>query len=171
MDSTIPSSAPPRGPASADPSAAGAPGVETTLPPFSPAEEALITVLLKRGLLTTEQVRTAQVYSQERNRDLRQAILELNLITPDLLNQIKVAHAASRPQIRLFARNLLQGRDKLHAAELPVTDPAVDLPRLMLLWAYGDGSLGYRVQEIPEAAWIERVEFGIGFRNFLICKH
>lgn len=41
----------------------------------------------------------------------------------------------------------------------------------MLLWAYGDGSLGYQVQEIPEAGWIERVEFGIGFRDFLICKH
>jgi Wadjet protein JetA len=90
---------------------------------------------------------------------------------PDLLNQIKVAHAASRPQIRQFARNLLQGRNELHAAELPVTDLTVDLPRLILLWAYGDGSLGYQVQEIPEAAWIERVESGIGFRDFLICKH
>ena len=55
---------------------------------FSPAEEALITVLLKKGLLSTEQVRTAQVYSQEHNRDLRQSILELNLISPEVLNQL-----------------------------------------------------------------------------------
>ncbi|HZW32309.1 MAG TPA: GspE/PulE family protein [Isosphaeraceae bacterium] len=87
MDSSTPSSAPPRGPAPADPLAV-APGGETVLPAFSAAEEALLTVLLKRGLLTTEQVRTAQVYSQEHHRDLRQAILELNLITPDLLNQL-----------------------------------------------------------------------------------
>jgi type IV pilus assembly protein PilB len=58
------------------------------MPAFSPAEEALIAVLMKRGLLSTEQVRTAQVYSQEHNRDLRQAILELNLITADVLNQL-----------------------------------------------------------------------------------
>ena len=55
---------------------------------FSPAEEALITVLLKKGLLTNEQVRAAQLYSQEHNRDLRQAILELNLISPEVLNQL-----------------------------------------------------------------------------------
>ncbi len=61
---------------------------EALLHGFSPAEETLITVLLKKGLLTTEQVRTAQVYGQEHNRDLRQSILELNLISPDLLNQL-----------------------------------------------------------------------------------
>ena len=45
-------------------------------------------MLLKKGLLSTEQVRLAQVYGQEHNRDLRQSILELNLISPDLLNQL-----------------------------------------------------------------------------------
>ena len=61
---------------------------EALLQGFSPAEETLITVLLKKGLLTTDQVRTAQIYGQEHNRDLRQSILELNLISPDLLNQL-----------------------------------------------------------------------------------
>ncbi len=61
---------------------------EALLPAFSPAEEALITVLLKKGLLTTEQVRAAQLYGQEHNRDLRQSILELNLISPEVLNQL-----------------------------------------------------------------------------------
>jgi type IV pilus assembly protein PilB len=55
---------------------------------LSPVENALITVLLKQGLLTTEQVRSAQAYGVERKRDLRQAILELNLISPELLNQL-----------------------------------------------------------------------------------
>jgi type IV pilus assembly protein PilB len=61
---------------------------EAMLPALSPAEEALITVLLKRGLLSSEQVRSAQVYGQDHNRDLRQSILELNLISPELLNQL-----------------------------------------------------------------------------------
>ena len=55
---------------------------------LSAAEEALITGLIKKGLLSTDQVRAAQVYSQEHNRDLRQSILELNLISPELLNQL-----------------------------------------------------------------------------------
>ncbi len=66
------------------PAAAGDP----VLSAFSPAEEALLTVLLKKGLLSTEQVRVAQVYSQEHNRDLRQSILELNLISAEVLNQL-----------------------------------------------------------------------------------
>lgn len=89
---------------------------------------------------------------------------------PELLGQIRVAHAASRPQIRRFVRELLHGQTKLHAAELPFTDPYVDLPRLMLLWSYGDGSLGYRVQELPDALWIEHTELEIGFRDFLIVN-
>ena len=57
-------------------------------PGLSPVEQALVTVLLKKGLLSTDQVRVAQVYGQEHKRDLRQAILELNLISPELLNQL-----------------------------------------------------------------------------------
>jgi len=58
------------------------------LPGLTAVENALIAVFLKRGLLTTEQVRAAQFYSKEHNRDLRQSILELNLISPELLNQL-----------------------------------------------------------------------------------
>ncbi len=82
--SPAPSFPPPGGPSPGGVAAA----VEAMFQGFSPAEEALITVLLKKGLLSTEQVRAAQVYGQERNRDLRQSILELNLISPDLLNQL-----------------------------------------------------------------------------------
>jgi type IV pilus assembly protein PilB len=48
----------------------------------------LVTVFLKKGLLSADQVRAAQVYATEHKRDLRQAILELNLISPDVLNQL-----------------------------------------------------------------------------------
>jgi type II secretory ATPase GspE/PulE/Tfp pilus assembly ATPase PilB-like protein len=82
--SPAPSFPTPGGPFPAGAVAAG----EALFQGFSPAEEALIAVLLKKGLLSTEQVRTAQVYGQEHNRDLRQSILELNLISPDLLNQL-----------------------------------------------------------------------------------
>ena len=68
---------------------AGAAGLAgAVLPGLSPVEQVLVTVLLKRGLLSTEQVRAAQVYCHEHKRDLRQAILELNLISPELLNQL-----------------------------------------------------------------------------------
>jgi type II secretory ATPase GspE/PulE/Tfp pilus assembly ATPase PilB-like protein len=72
----------------ATPARSATPAGEAMLLNFSPAEEALITALMKRGLLSTEQVRAAQLYSQERNRDIRQSILELNLISPELLNQL-----------------------------------------------------------------------------------
>jgi type IV pilus assembly protein PilB len=63
-------------------------GAEAVLHGLSPSEHALVAALLKRGLLTIEHIRTAQIYSQEHKRDLRQAILELNLISPVVLNQL-----------------------------------------------------------------------------------
>jgi type IV pilus assembly protein PilB len=74
-------------------------------------------VLLKRGLLSTEQVRTAQVYSQENKRDLRQSILELNLISPDVLNQLAFE--------RLSALSVDNGQPGAVAAAVPA--PAAPL--------------------------------------------
>jgi type IV pilus assembly protein PilB len=82
------SPAPASGSGALERAAAGALTAEAVFPGLSPGEQALITVLLKRGLLSTAQVRAAQDYSQEHSRDLRQSILELNLISPDLLNQL-----------------------------------------------------------------------------------
>ena len=48
----------------------------------------LVQALTRRGLVTSEQVREAQQYGMEHGRDLRQSILELNLISPELLNQL-----------------------------------------------------------------------------------
>ncbi len=57
-------------------------------PSLSHGDQILIELLINRGLLSVEEAHSAQVYCDEHNRDLRQAILELNLISPDLLNQL-----------------------------------------------------------------------------------
>ncbi len=61
---------------------------ELGLPALSPGEDSLASVLVKRGLLTAEQIRSAHAYGEEHGRDLRQSILELNLISPERLNQL-----------------------------------------------------------------------------------
>jgi hypothetical protein len=88
----------------------------------------------------------------------------------DLLKQIRVAHGASRPQIRQFATHLLSEKEELYASEIPISEPNRDIPRLMLLWAYGDGSLGYHVLELPEAPLVRHAEIDLEFQDFLICK-
>jgi type IV pilus assembly protein PilB len=55
---------------------------------MSPEEEVLVSVLIKKGLVTADQIREAQSYGQEHGRDLRQSILELALISPEILNQL-----------------------------------------------------------------------------------
>jgi type IV pilus assembly protein PilB len=62
--------------------------VNELAPNASPADQALLSALLKNGLLTVEQIQTAQRYGQENHRDLRQSILELNLISPERLNAL-----------------------------------------------------------------------------------
>ena len=57
-------------------------------PTASPADQALLAGFLKNGLLNPEQIYAAQRYAQESHRDLRQAILELNMISPDKLNAL-----------------------------------------------------------------------------------
>jgi len=89
VDSSLPSSHPSTGgPLAVDRGPGGEPPHEILFPGLSAGELALITVLIKKGLLSPDQIRTAQVYSTEHNRDIRQAILELNLISPELLNQL-----------------------------------------------------------------------------------
>ncbi len=51
-------------------------------------DQVLAAVLVKNGLLSGEQLAAAQRYGAENHRDLRQAILELNLISPERLNEL-----------------------------------------------------------------------------------
>lgn len=79
----------------------------------------------------------------------------------------QLTRAISRERVRRFAADLLDGRDQLAAAEIPLSGPE-DLPLLIYLRNYGDGSLGYTVENSGDAAWIERD--GVGFRDFVLHR-
>jgi hypothetical protein len=75
--------------------------------------------------------------------------------------------AISRERVRRYAAMLLRDRDELPATDLPLVGPD-DLPLLIYLRSYGDGSLGYRIEEQPDGGWIERA--GVGFRVFVLRR-
>lgn len=76
--------------------------------------------------------------------------------------------AVSRARVRKFADDLLRGRDEREAADFPLSG-VEDLPLLIYLKIYGDGSLGYIFEELADAEKIERNV--IGFRNFRIRRN
>jgi len=61
---------------------------------FPPADESLVAALMKSGIITTELLQAAQRYGAENHRDLRQSILELNLISTETLNTLAFQHLA-----------------------------------------------------------------------------
>ncbi len=63
-------------------------GGSAPLPDLSAEDEVLASVLVKSGMLTDDQLHSARLYGEERQRDLRQSILEMNLISPERLNQL-----------------------------------------------------------------------------------
>jgi hypothetical protein len=91
-------------------------------------------------------------------------------------DEIRAAHertlqqmnrAISRERVRRYAASLLHDRAELPAADIPLDGPD-DLPLLIYLRYYGDGSLGYRIEEQPDGPWIERA--GVGFRSFVLRR-
>ena len=72
-----------------------------------------------------------------------------------------------REHIRRYAERLLDGRETLRGAEIALGGPD-ELPLLIYLRRYGDGSLGYRVDDLEEAPWVERD--GVGFRDFVMRR-
>ena len=88
MDPFKPSPQPSAGSTALGRGAGGAMPRELVFPSLSQGDQALAVLLINRGLLSVESARAAQVYCDEHNRDLRQSILELNLISPDVLNQL-----------------------------------------------------------------------------------
>jgi type IV pilus assembly protein PilB len=68
---------------------------DRVLPPLSPGDEALVGALMQNGLINGEQLQAALIYAQENHRDIRQAILELNLISPETLNALAFQHLAA----------------------------------------------------------------------------
>ena len=79
----------------------------------------------------------------------------------------QLLRAISRDRVRRFADELLLSGPQIEGGQIPVSGPE-DLPLLIYLRAYGDGSLGYVVEEIEDGAWIERE--GVGFRDFVLRK-
>jgi hypothetical protein len=78
----------------------------------------------------------------------------------------QLRRSIGRERIRHYAAELLREQDEVRVGTLPMQS-AEQLPLLIYLRQYGDGSLGYRTEEL-EGDWIERD--GIGFRDFIVRK-
>jgi len=89
----------------------------------------------------------------------------INAAREDTLRQLN--RAISRERVRRFASDLLTGRDQVVGADIPLRTPD-DLPLLMYLRVYGDGSLGYRVDDVPDGGWI--AHGALGFRDFVLRR-
>ena len=77
----------------------------------------------------------------------------------------QLSRAISRQRIERYAREQLGDRAEIRAAEIPLSDPN-QLALLIYLRAYGDGTLGYRVEELGDSPLIEHG--GFAFRDFII---
>jgi len=91
-------------------------------------------------------------------------------VNAEMFSQLRDASIMSRGEIAQFVLRQLHDRQEMCASEIPLKDVKVDMPRIMLIWAYGDGSLGYYVCQLPDTSWIENVELNLGLQDFLICK-
>lgn len=79
----------------------------------------------------------------------------------------QLTRAIGRDRVRHYAEALLAGRDQLRAAEIELSG-AEELPMMIYLRNYGDGSLGYVIEELADAPWVERD--GVGFRDFVLRR-
>jgi len=68
---------------------------DAMIPALSPLEDSLAMLLTKNGMITADQLLIARRYGQANNRDLRQSILELSLIAPDMLNALAFEHLSA----------------------------------------------------------------------------
>jgi type IV pilus assembly protein PilB len=121
---------------------------------FSPAEETLVQALVRKGLVTGDQIRSAQHYGVEHGRDLKQSILELNLISPEVLNQLAFERLAAlakdqperpapaKPPVPVQTLPLSPDRSQHHRdvrkelQELTLTAPLPELVSQILLRAF-----------------------------------
>lgn len=79
--------------------------------------------------------------------------------------QREMERAITRSKIRALAEQWLAEHPRRAASELPLAQPD-DLPLLIYVRAYGDGSLGYEIEEGDE--WVE--QGGFAFRQFHLIK-
>ena len=90
---------------------------------------------------------------------------EIDIAREETLTQM--LRSISREQVRTYAHKLLRDCEERFANDFSIDGPE-DLPMLMYLRAYGNGSLGYRVIQLPEANKV--VINDVEFRNFLIRR-
>lgn len=109
--------------------------------------------------------RTAVAFVPEAPAAARLSEDELEEARARTLRQL--TRAIGRERVRRYAEKLLEGREQLRAAEITLTS-VDELPLLIYLRQYGDGSLGYRVEELEDAPWVERD--GVGFRDFMVRR-
>jgi hypothetical protein len=107
--------------------------------------------------------RAAQPFEPEPAAPMELTAEEKEAAMVETLRQLD--RAVSRDKIRRWAQHLLQHRLQLRAAEIPLNGPE-DLPLLIYLHAYGDGTLGYRVERLDE--WIETD--GFAFHDFQVTR-
>jgi hypothetical protein len=88
---------------------------------------------------------------------------EIETAQAETLRQLH--RAVSRERVRHFVRALLADRNEIVSDDIPLAG-ADDVPLLIYLREYGDGSLGYRFENDANAEWSERN--GIGFRKFVL---
>jgi hypothetical protein len=84
------------------------------------------------------------------------------------VTQMQLRQSVSRDRIRRFAATLLQEQETIYATSIPVTG-AETLPMIIYLRAYGDGALGYKIEELEEPHWVE--QDGIAYRDFVIRRY
>ena len=95
VDSTPGQPRPPASPGPTEAASAQTGHYESPLAGLGPADHAMAAVLLHNGLVSAEQVFAARQYARDHNRDLRQAILDLRLIAPEMLNALAFEHLAA----------------------------------------------------------------------------
>ena len=79
--------------------------------------------------------------------------------------QHELERAITRNRIRALAKQWLADQPRRAASQLPLSQ-AEDLPLLMYVRAYGDGSLGYVIEEGED--WVE--QGGFAFREFHLVR-
>ncbi|MBX0328594.1 hypothetical protein K2Z83_12990 [Oscillochloris sp. ZM17-4] len=109
--------------------------------------------------------RAATPFVAEASAAARLSEAELDAARARTLHQL--TRSIGRDRIRRYAEALLDGRESLRAAEITLAG-AEELPLVIYLRQYGDGTLGYRAEEVDGAGWVERD--GVGFRDFVVRR-
>jgi hypothetical protein len=80
---------------------------------------------------------------------------------------MQLQRAIGRRRVQAFVEAVLGERSAMRASEIPDLQPEL-LPLLIYTRRYGDGSLGYAVEELAERPWIMRDD--VGFHDFVIRR-